>query len=74
MPGLGSLAPLPGVGGKGYQRPIPPPIIAYLPPINAFSEQTLAQRTEALPERKVFQNDLHTRYPLVWTGMIYLGT
>ncbi len=31
MPGLGSLAPLPGVGGKGYQRPIQPPINAYPP-------------------------------------------
>src|ERR1700735_1985692 len=33
MPGLGSVAPLPGVGGEGYQRLTPWPLNAY-PPTN----------------------------------------
>lgn len=31
MPGLGSMAPLPGMGGEGYQRLTPWPLNAYPP-------------------------------------------
>ena len=42
MPGLGSIAPSPGVGGEGYQRLTPGPLNAY-PPSNQRMPHPLAR-------------------------------
>ena len=48
MPGLGSIAPLPGVGGEGYQRLTPWPLNAYPPTNQRIPRWTLALAAKGL--------------------------